>query len=148
MQQFLYWMGDHWAQTAVLLSLVIQISPIKCNPWTALLGWIGRIITRDVMQEVEGIKAGLADVRRQQKQQQLEQDKNEMDRIRSEVLDFANSCRNKRRHTKEEFDHIFDLNDKYKALLEKNGQQNGRFEEAFAYVCTLYRKCMDENDFL
>lgn len=148
MQQFLYWMGDHWAQTAVLLSLVVQISPIKCNPWTALLSWIGRVITRDVMREVEGIKADLADVRRQQKQQQLEQDENEMDRIRSEVLDFANSCRNKRRHTKEEFDHIFDLNDKYKALLEKNGQQNGRFEEAFAYICTLYRKCMDENDFL
>ena len=49
----------------------------------------------------------------------LERMTDEKDRIRYEVLDFANSCRNGRRHTKDEFQHIIDLNDKYEVLLDK-----------------------------
>lgn len=33
-------------------------------------------------------------------------DENEKDRIRWEILDFANSCRNGRKHSKEEYVHI------------------------------------------
>lgn len=53
------------------------------------------------------IKNDLDDVKAELKLHEKEADENEMDRIRSEVLDFANSCRQKRRHTKEEYDHIF-----------------------------------------
>lgn len=148
MEQVLYWLGDNWVQVCLAASLVIQISPIKWNPWTTLLNWVGKMLTKDVMREVAGIKKDLAEVKAEQKRQEQEADENEMDRIRSEVLDFANTCRLKRRHTKEEFDHIFAVNDKYKRLLKKNGRTNGRFEEAFDYIQTLYRKCMTENDFL
>lgn len=72
----------------------------------------------------------------------------EIDYIRTTVLDFANSCRQKRKHTKEEFDHMFALNDKYHELLKATNQKNGRFEQAFEYIKTLYRKCVEENDFL
>ena len=148
MQQVLQWAADNWMQIAVALSLVVQISPIKWNPWSSLLTWIGKMLTKNVMTEIEGIKSDLADVKAEQKRQEKESDENEMDRIRSEVLDFANSCRLRRRHTKEEFDHIFALNDKYQQLLEKTGQQNGRFEDAYEYIRVLYRRCMEQNDFL
>ena len=87
-------------------------------------------------------------VERQQEAQALEHKIDEMDYIRTTVLDFANSCRQKRRHTKEEFDHMFALNDKYQSLLKETKQQNGRFEDAFNYIKDLYRTCMNENDFL
>ncbi len=137
----LHWAGDHWGYIAVALSLVVDISPIKWNPWKSLIGWIGKALTKDVRDELDGIKKDLALMKK-------EQTADEMDRIRSEVLDFANSCRLRRRHTKEEFDHIFALNDKYAGLLDETGQQNGRFEEAFGYIKELYRKCMAEDDFL
>jgi len=59
---------------------------------------------------------------------QTNMNENEKDRIRWEILDFANSCRNGRKHTKDEFQHIITLNDKYKNLLALTGDKNGVFE--------------------
>ena len=72
----------------------------------------------------------------------------EKDRIRYEVLDFANSCRNGRRHTRDEFQHIISLNDKYEELLARTNDKNGVFEEEYGYIVNLYHKCQVENDFL
>lgn len=71
-------------------------------------------------------------------------DENEKDRIRWEVLDFANSCRNGRRHSREEFKHVIELRTKYEKLLQKTGGENGVFEEDYKYVVEKY----NENDFL
>ena len=65
-------------------------------------------------------------------------DENEKDRIRWEILDFANSCRNNRKHSKEEFNHIIELKVKYEKLLEKSGDENGVFEEDYRYIQGLY----------
>ena len=65
-------------------------------------------------------------------------DENEKDRIRWEILDFANSCRNNRKHSKEEFNHIIELRVKYEKLLEKSGDENGVFEEDYRYIQSLY----------
>lgn len=65
-------------------------------------------------------------------------DENEKDRIRWEILDFANSCRNNRKHSKEEFNHIIELKVKYEKLLEKSGDENGVFEEDYRYIQSLY----------
>lgn len=65
-------------------------------------------------------------------------DENEKDRIRWEVLSFANSCRHNQPHTKDEFQHIIALNDKYKILLKRTDDKNGVFESEFAYIKKLY----------
>jgi len=148
MQDILYWIGDHWIQVGLIASFVIQITPIKWNPWSSLVSWIGRTLTRDVTKKIDEVSDKLDQVEKEQARQDREHKIDEMDYIRTTVLDFANSCRQKRRHTKEEFDHVFALNDKYQELLKTTGQQNGRFEEAFDYIRDLYRRCMEENDFL
>ena len=58
-------------------------------------------------------------------------DENEMDRIRWEVLDFANACRNHIKHTKDEFHHIISLNEKYHNLLDKYQDENGVFDAEY-----------------
>jgi len=75
-------------------------------------------------------------------------EENEKDRIRWEILDFANSCRNGRKHTKDEYQHIIALNDKYKDLLEKTGDKNGVFEAEYEYIKKLYAERQEKNDFL
>lgn len=75
-------------------------------------------------------------------------DENEKDRIRWEILDFANSCHNGRNHTKDEFDHIMALNDKYKKLLKKTDDTNGVFDIEYKYISELYEKKRNENSFL
>ena len=149
LEQFWQWISKNWGWIAVGLSLFIDFNPhIKWNPWKSFFGWLGKQLTQDVRDELAGIKKDVEGVKAEQERQAREMDENEMDVIRTTVLDFANSCRLKRRHTKEEFDHIFALKDKYQKLLTKTGQQNGRFEEAFDFIRVLYRDCMEQNDFL
>lgn len=135
------WVGKHLWEIVLLLSIFIQITPIKINPWSSLFNWIGKLITADTRKDIDDLKKMVYS-------QREIMNENEMDRIRWEVLDFANSCRNNRRHTKDEFQHIIALNNKYKKLLQKTGEKNGVFELEYEYIQRLYKKCQEDNDFL
>ena len=136
------WMLEHWGFCAFILTAVIQFTPaIKWNPLTAQFNWIGKIIVKPVEEKLDTMKREITEIREQQWS-------DEKDRIRFEVLDFANSCRNGRRHTRDEFQHIVALNDKYHILLKKTNDKNGVFDEEYNYVVDLYHKCQVENDFL
>lgn len=141
LQQTIQWCLDHWGFVAFAIACFIQITPIfKCNPISALCTWIGRLIVADVMKEIREIKET-------QKEQQATIDENEKDRIRYEVLDFANSCRRGVHHTKDEFEHVIALHSKYERLLAKTGDTNGVFTEEYRYVVEIYHDCQRENKF-
>ena len=136
------WILAHWSFCAFILAIFIQITPaIKWNPITALCKWIGGIITADTRRDITDLTTLIQAVR-------CDVDENEKDRIRWEVLDFANSCRNSRKHTKDEFQHIIALDGKYKKLLKKTGDTNGVFDAEYAYILDLYRERQEKNDFL
>lgn len=140
--QFFDWCVNHWAFCAFVIAMFVQITPvIKFNPFTAVFSWAGKIIVSDVKNDVEEMKA-------LQQEQQNAIDENEKDRIRWEVLDFANSCRNGMNHTKDEFQHIILLNDKYKRLLEKTHDSNGVFTAEYQYILKQYTDKQERNDFL
>ncbi len=134
MEHVLRWALEHWIQCAAILAVFIQITPIKISPITALVNWIGNIMVGDIRRELVAMQQSI--------------DANEKDRIRWEVLDFANSCRNGIRHTKDEFQHIIDLNTKYKRLLQKTNDENGVFDAEYEYILDLYAERQRKNDFL
>ena len=107
----------------------VEVIPINVSP----LRWIGKRINGDIKDELQELKCTV--------------DTNEMDRIRYEVLDFANSCRNKRKHTKDEFQHIIDLNDKYKKLIVRYQIENGVFKTEYQYIIKMYLSCLDKGTF-
>ena len=126
MQSVLEWLASNWG-IAVIASLgLVEVTPIKINPLSRILKWIGDKVNGEMLKRIS----------------KLEQDvnTNEMDRIRWEVLDFANSCRNGRKHTKDEYEHIITLVKKYEGLLDVCGKENGVFELEYEYVKELYRK--------
>ena len=131
MQQVIDWALEHWSFCAFVLAIFVQITPaIKWNPLT----WLGGLILGSVRKDIAAMQTAI--------------DENEKDRIRWEVLDFANACRNGRRHTKDEFQHIITLHGKYKALLKKTNDVNGVFDAEYEYILNLYRERQEKNDFL
>lgn len=131
MREFFDWCLAHWSFVAFVLAIFIQITPaIKWNPLTAL----GNLMLGSVRKELASIREQI--------------DENEKDRIRWEVLDFANACRNGVKHTKDEFQHIITLDGKYKKLLERTHDTNGVFDCEYAYILDLYRERQEKNDFL
>ena len=75
-------------------------------------------------------------------------DMNEIDHIRWEILNFANSCRNQQRHTKDEFEHIINLHEKYNQILAERDLTNGLVTIEYEYVEEIYRHCLEKNTFL
>lgn len=130
------------AALLAMLSVIVEISPrIKINPWTWLLKIVGNKMNADLLHNISDIEVQL-------KKQAKEIDKNERDRIRYEILDFANSCRNRQLHTKEEFDHILEQYDKYEIIMAKLEQPNGKVNQAMKYINELYIDCQKQNDFM
>ena len=123
------------------LSVFIEIVPIKINPTSWLIKWIGDKLNNNTREQLQSISDKLEDVSERI-------DKIEIDNTRSTILDFANSCMNERKHTKEEFEHMFDLHDQYMKTIEERGIKNGRMDMAYKYISDLYLQCVNENRFL
>lgn len=148
MQQIFQWLANHPLTSLIAFTGLLQIVPIKINPWSALLKWISKTITGDACKKIDALVLKVDKI--DQDVNKINQDvtNNEKDRIRWEILDFANSCRNNRRHTRDEFQHIVALNDKYIDLLKKTNDKNGVFELEYDYIQKIYAERLEKNDFL
>ena len=141
-KQAIEWCLEHWSFVLFLLGAIVQFTPaIKFSPLTVICKWIGKAFNGEVIERISKLEAS-------SEEQGKSIDENEMDRIRWEVLDFANACRNHRKHTKDEFQHIIDINRKYHELLEKYKKKNGIFDAEYAYIIELYQDCQHNNSFL
>ena len=140
-EQILDWIVHNFVQILLILSLFIQITPIKWNPLSSLVKWLGKLLNADTNKQIGELQTQVSDMRD-------DLDENEKDRIRWEILDFANSCRNGRKHSKDEFQHIITLHDKYKLLLERTGDKNGVFDAEYNWIDQLYKERQQKNDFL
>ena len=98
----------------MVLSVFIQIAPIKINPWSHLFKWIGKLINSESDKKIDEVIKKVDLLKQELTEAQKSIDENEKDRIRWEILDFATSCRNGQQHTQDEFLHIITLNDKYR----------------------------------
>lgn len=121
-------------------SVFIEVSPIKINPWSALLKYIGNKMTEDLRKDVGELR---------DKVDNLEEKVNsgEVDRIRHDILNFANSCYHGTLHSKEEFAYIMNLHMKYCQLIDCE-QENGQVDVDFEYIVETYKKCVESNSFL
>ena len=117
---------------------VIQISPLKINPWSWLGKQIRHLIFGDditkLKSEMESIKNDLLDEK--------------VSSRRWQILNFSNSCIREIPHTKEEWDHcIVDL-EWYEEYCEKNRIPNGVMKECTKYLRKRYQDHLAKNDFL
>ena len=103
-----------------LAGIFVEIVPVKFNPISSLLKWIGKNLNGDLINRVEKLEEKV--------------DENEKGRIRHETYTFANNLRNsKREYTADEFQHIFKINEKYKNL-----GGNGQIKVEMKYIQEKY----------
>ena len=103
-----------------LAGIFVEIVPVKFNPISSLLKWIGKNLNGDLINRMEKLEEKV--------------DENEKGRIRHEIYTFANNLRNsKREYTADEFQHIFKINEKYKNL-----GGNGQIKVEMKYIQEKY----------
>lgn len=126
----------------VLLLTVIQIAPVKVNPWSALAKAFGRAINADVLQELGAVKKGLSDHIR------LDDERN-ADEHRARILRFNNELLRDIPHTKEEFIDILSDIDAYERYCgEHRNYKNNRAIHAIANIGRVYDERLTQHDFL
>lgn len=132
--------ADVWeiVQTIIVwlagIGIVIDLTPgIKFQPVRWLIKQLGNLMNHDMKTQLDQLQKDFQD--------------HKVDSWRMEILNFSNGCINHKRHTKEEFDHILDVCDKYDGYIKEKKLTNGQVDVAHEYIVEIYKECMRTNDF-
>lgn len=133
----------------IILLSIVEISPIKINPWSRLAKWIGRAINADVIKELEAVKATQTETQKQLEAHISTNEKREADNCRARILRFNNELIREIPHTKEEFiDVLKDIDDYRRYCREHQDYENGRAVHAIANINRVYDERLEKHDFL
>lgn len=101
---------------------VVEVIPIKISP----LKWMGKRLNGETIQRIDDLERQFID--------------GKCDAWRTEILDFANSCRNGRKHTVEEWEHVIEVLGKYERLCNDYNIANDKLPVNARYLRDLYNK--------
>ena len=132
-----------------MLSLFIEFAPIKVNPISSLLNWIGKRTNKELFSEMEQLKSKIDDI--DDKQGKLEDNFEEQKAIncRVRILTFSDEMRRHIKHSQESFDQVFDDIDFYEKYCASHPDfKNNKTITAKERIKAAYDGCMEQNDFL
>lgn len=126
----------------VSILTLIQIAPIKLNPWSWLARRIGRAINGEVISEVQNIKQNVTDLRHE-----IDEDRAVTARVR--ILRFCNELQLGMLHTKDSFDQVMSDITLYERFTRENpGFKNNQTEATVKYITKVYYERLEKHDFL
>lgn len=131
-----------------VLSLV-EIAPVKINPWRAVARAIGRAINGEVLESVEDVKRAQRDTRKALDEHIQSDDERNADTLRMRVLHFNNELLRGVRHTREDFIEILAVIDAYERYCKNHpNYRNNRASHAIANIGRVYDERLKLRDFL
>lgn len=133
-------MGGGGLLAAVLT--LIQLAPVKFNPWSAMAKALGRAINADLLQELSATKAALDEHIR------LDDERN-ADGHRAKILAFNTELLRGIDHTREDFIEILAEIDCYESYCRAHPDyKNNRAVHAIANIGRVYDDRLKKHDFL
>lgn len=131
----------------ILLMTLIQITPIKLNPWDKVFKWIGNKLNADLKKDLDAVKKDVNAVKADLDSHiKISMEKDLRD-TRMHILEFCNSCMNGHKHTKEQFDFMITQCDDYEKYIEKNEIKNGVITSAINEIRRRYDEAIHNNYF-
>lgn len=128
---------------------LIQIAPIKVNPWSALFNFIGNAINKDVISRLDGVQSQLDDLKSRHDKLEQTSERDKADNCRSRILRFADELRRDVPHSEEFFNQILDDITDYERYCDTHPEyKNSKATNAIAKIDKVYQKCMSDNSFL
>lgn len=135
-------LGLYGGGIVILLMTLIQISPIKINPWSWLGRAIGRFINSEVLKEV-------SELRKDVKRNKADDDEQWASLSRSHILRFGDEILHGVSHSKEHFDQILLDISKYEHYCESHPEYLNNIATAtIKQIKETYQACLKENNFL
>lgn len=144
-----------WGGSGLLLLSLIQISPLKLNPWTALgkglkqcMQVFGRTLNAEVLAKLETLETGQKNTRDKLDEHIRLADKREADEHRNRILHFNVELLQNVPHTREDFIEILAEIDHYERYCKENPDyENNRAVHAIANIGRVYDDRLRKHDF-
>lgn len=121
---------------------LIEIAPVKVDPWSAIGRALGRAINGELMAKVDRLEEELKG---------MKEDQEERDAIscRSRILHFGDETIHGVRHTKEHFDQILRDITSYERYCEAHPRfENNSTVLTAQRIKDIYEDCLKSADFL
>ena len=126
------------AAVLVIVMSLVEISPIKINPWS----WLGNMLNKGILAKLEKVEKDVAEVKR-------EVGESTAVTSRYRILRFDDEILHDIRHSKEHFDQILLDIDVYEKFCEEHPDfKNNLAVMAIKHIKEIYQKCSRENSFL
>ena len=121
-----------WGLIALVLLLsIVQISPLKLNPWDSIFGWVGKKVNGKMQKQLEALQKQVNDLW--------------INAHRQSILTFAQECRADFHHDAEEWNHILAVVDEYEQYCFRNTVSNGVVKADTQYIHDLYQQLSREH---
>lgn len=126
----------------LILMTLVQLAPVKINPWSALAAMIGRAVNADVTKE-------LAEIKKKLDSHVDMDDRRAADGHRARILHFNNELLRDIGHTKEEFIEVLTEIDAYEEYCRGHPDYpNNRAVLAIETIREIYKERLKKHDFL
>lgn len=128
----------------VLLVLItlIQVTPIKINPWSWIAKKLGRAINGEVLEKVNDIDMCVKEFKDHDAEQWASLS-------RTHILRFGDELLHGVAHSKEHFDQILVDISKYESYCKEHPEYlNGVANATIKQIKNTYQKCLQDNSFL
>lgn len=126
----------------ILLLTIIQITPIKINPWTWMARRIGRAINGEVIDKVDALGNELAD-------HKAKSEERHATLCRAHILRFGDEVLHGVPHSKEGYDNILLDIDSYEEYCDNHpGYKNNVALATIKHIKKMYQKHLEEDSFL
>ena len=113
-----------------LLSLV-QIAPLKLNPWDRVFDWLGQKLNRTADEELKKLQAQIQGMW--------------INSHRHTILRFARECRAGIDHSPDEWTNVLNVAEEYEAVVHENSVTNGIITQDTVYLRNLYQELSREH---
>ena len=132
-----------WGTIAVAAAMsLVQIAPIKINPWSWLAKKIGRAINGEVIEKVDKLNIEVAEIRTQQ-------DEHSAKDSRMRILRFGDELLHGENHSKDHFDQILDDVNRYEVYCNEHPNfVNNMTRMTIAQIKSEYQARLSANTFL
>ena len=126
--------GEILGWAALLLVIVmslIEISPLKVNPWDSILGWFGKKTNGKLQEELKELKKQVQDMW--------------VATHRQSVLTFAREARAGVDHSSDEWTNILNIIADYEQFVNEKHISNGIVKADSEYIRDLYQELSREH---
>ena len=132
----------------ILLLTIIQIAPIKINPWSAIGKAIGRALNSEVLKELEEVKQVQQTAQAKLDAHIRVDDERNADMHRMRILQFNNELIRDIPHTREDFIEVLSEMDFYEHYCKTHPEyKNNRASHAIANINRVYDEMLQNHDF-